>query len=409
MHAFEQYMARVAQAAKTLKLSPVDEQKLLTPDNVIQHTLSVDLSVGHQELPAYRVQFNNARGPYKGGIRFHPAADLDEVKALAAMMAIKCAVVNIPLGGGKGGVTFDPRLYSKEDVLMVGRAWARAFHADIGPHKDVPAPDVYTNSEIMDAMLEEYEAVTGQKAPGTFTGKSVGKGGIEGRDTATAMGGVYVLEAYLKERGIAHEDMRVAVHGFGNAGATAAILLYQRGFQIVGIADSHASLMSDDGLDPTLFHKLKQEGKSLLEAARGHSSLEVGTPDEVLTMEAEILIPAALDNVITANIARELESETKVILELANGPTAAEADEVLRTRGVDVLPDVLANAGGVAVSYLEWLQNNEGTNLSRDEVNTKLKEIMSAAWKDVETYAQKHSVTFREACYVLAIERILKA
>jgi glutamate dehydrogenase/leucine dehydrogenase len=304
-------------------------------------------------------------------------------------------------------VTFDPRKYSKDDVLKVGRAWAHAFAADIGPTKDVPAPDVYTTSEIMDVMLEEYEKVTGRKAPGAFTGKSIGKGGLEGRDTATAMGGVYVLEAYLKERGIEHEDMKVAVHGFGNAGATVAMLLYHHGFQIVGIADSHAALMSDDGIDPTIFHKLKQEGKSLLEAARGHIAIEVGTPEEVLTMETDILIPAALDNVLTANIAHEIEA--KVIVELANGPTAAEADDVLRSRGIDVIPDVLANAGGVAVSYLEWLQNKEGTALGRDAVNKKLKEIMSSAWRDVETYAKKHSVTFRDACYVLAIERILKA
>lgn len=409
MHAFEQYTERVQKAAASLGLSSSDTQKLLTPNTVLEKTLSVDLSDGHHDFPAYRVQFNNARGPYKGGIRFHPAADLDEVKALAAMMAIKCAVVHIPLGGGKGGVTFDPRKYSKEDVLAVARAWARAFAEDIGPEKDVPAPDVYTTSEIMDVMLAEYESVIGQKAPGTFTGKSVGKGGIEGRDTATAMGGLFVLEAYLKERGLSHEGMRVAVHGFGNAGATAAILLYQHGFQIVGIADSHGALMCEEGLDPTIFHKLKQEGKTLLEAARGHVALEVGTPDEVLTMEAEILVPAALDNVITPNVARELESEVKVILELANGPTTAEADAILRERKIDVIPDVLANAGGVGVSYLEWVQNKEGTSLSRDEVNGKLKEIMSTAWRDVEAYAQAHSVTYRDAAYALAIERILHA
>ncbi len=249
MHAFEQYQARVTRAAALLGLTDAQVTRLMTPDRVIEKQLSVDLADGHHEFPAYRVQFNNARGPYKGGIRFHPAADLDEVKALAAMMAIKCAVVNIPLGGGKGGVTFDPRTYAKEDVHAVARAWARAFAADIGPDKDVPAPDVYTNSEIMDVMLSEYESVTGTKAPATFTGKSLGAGGLEGRDTATAMGGVYVLEAYLAERGIDHNDMKVAVHGFGNAGATVAMLLYDRGFTIVGIADSKTALISDEGLD----------------------------------------------------------------------------------------------------------------------------------------------------------------
>lgn len=407
MHAFEQYKARITRAAEILKLTPPEVQKLLTPDRVIQRTLDVDLSTGHQELAAYRVQFNNARGPYKGGIRFHPAADVDEVTALAAMMAIKCAVVNIPLGGGKGGVTFDPRKYSKEEVLTVARAWAQAFAEYIGPDKDVPAPDVYTNSEIMDAMLVEYESVVGYKAPGTFTGKSVDKGGIEGRDTATAMGGVYVLEAYLKERHKDANDLTVAVHGFGNAGATAAKLLYDRGFDIVGVADSHASLMAAEALDPYELEALKRGGKTLIQAAEEHDELEVGTPDEVLTMDADILIPAALDGVITTERATVLNAH--VVLELANGPTVADADPILKERGIDVIPDVLANAGGVAVSYLEWVQNQEGTHLSRDEVNAKLKDMMTKAWQDVESYAKKHSVTFRDACYVLAIERILKA
>lgn len=409
MHAFEQYEARIRNAAKILGLSDAQTAKLMTPDRVIEKTLSVDLADGHHEFPAYRVQFNNTRGPYKGGIRFHPAADQDEVKALAAMMAIKCAVVGIPLGGGKGGVTFDPRKYSKEDVLAVARAWARAFAGDIGPMKDVPAPDVYTNSEIMDVMLAEYESVTQQEAPGTFTGKSVGNGGIEGRDTATAMGGVFVLEAYLAERKINHNDMKVAVHGFGNAGATAAILLYERGFKIVGIADSKSALMSDEGLDPKVFHAAKERGESLIEAMRGHVALEVGTPDEVLTMPTDVLIPAALDNVIRPNDGVAEELEARVILELANGPTTADADDILKERGIDVIPDVLANAGGVAVSYLEWDTNNTGTTMTRAEVNAKLKEIMSAAWNEVSAFAREHSVTYRDAAYALAINKILEA
>lgn len=409
MHAFAQYGARVRRAGTLLGLTEEQVTSLLTPDRVIEKTLSVDLHDGHHEFPAYRVQFNNARGPYKGGIRFHPAADLDEVKALAAMMAIKCAVVGLPLGGGKGGVTFDPRNYTKEDVLTVGRAWARAFHTDIGPDKDVPAPDVYTNSDIMDAMLTEYESVTGTQAPGTFTGKSVGKGGLEGRDTATAMGGVFVLEAYLAEKGITKGDLQVAVHGFGNAGATAAQLLYQRGFKIVGIADSKFSIMSDEGLDPRHFHEAKERGESLLDAVRGHVALEVGTPDEVLTMPTDILIPAALDNTLTAGTGVAEEVTARVILELANGPTTKDADAVFAQRSIDVLPDVLANAGGVAVSYLEWETNVHGTTLTRSEVNEKLKGIMSTAWSAVSAYAAAHGVSYRDAAYALAVKKILDA
>lgn len=409
MHAFEQYEARVRRAAQTLGLTEQNITKLLTPDAILEKHLSVDLSDGHHDFPAYRVQFNNARGPYKGGIRFHPAADLDEVKALAAMMAIKCAVVGIPLGGGKGGVTFNPRAYSTDDVHTVARAWARAFAEHIGPQKDVPAPDVYTNSEIMDVMLEEYQNVTGRLAPATFTGKSVGKGGIEGRDTATAMGGVFVLEAYLAERGIDQDDRTVAVHGFGNAGATVAQLLYDRGFKIVGIADSKNALMSDEGLDPHVFHAAKERGESLIDAMRGHNTLEIGTPDEVLTMPTDILVPASLDNVITPNEGVAEELEAKVILELANGPTSADADEILKKRGIDVIPDVLANAGGVAVSYLEWEQNQTGTNKSREEVNMELKTIMAKAWSEVSQFAKEHNETYRDAAYALAIKKILDA
>jgi glutamate dehydrogenase/leucine dehydrogenase len=409
MNAFDQYRARIADVSPILGLTGPQMTALETPDKVIEKTLNVELGGTTVSLPAYRVQFNNARGPYKGGIRFHPAADLDEVKALAAMMAIKCAVVNIPMGGGKGGVAFDPKQYTKDEVLTVGRAWAHAFAEDIGPQKDVPAPDVYTNGDIMAVMLDEYERTTGTRAPATFTGKPVAIGGLEGRDTATAMGGVFVLEAYMAERNMKPNDMRVAVHGFGNAGATVAKLLYDRGFDIVGIADSHAAIMSDEALNPYVFDESKKAGKTLIEAAEGHVGLEIGTPDEVLTIEAEILIPAALDNVIAPGTGVAEEVRAKVILELANGPTVAEADTILAARHIDVIPDVLANAGGVAVSYLEWDQNLKGTTLTRDEVNAQLKDIMARAWTDVAAFSTAHSVTFRMAAYALAVERILQA
>lgn len=417
MHAFDQYKARLKEAADILSLSSEQVRDLETPDHILEKTLSVSLGGVPSELPAYRVQFSNARGPYKGGIRFHPAADLDEVKALAAMMAIKCAVVDIPMGGGKGGVTFNPKAVSKEDVLEVSRAWARAFSDDIGPDKDIPAPDVYTNSEIMAVMLDEYEKTKGVKAPATFTGKPLDKGGIEGRDQATAMGGVYVLEAYVAEKGWKASDLKVAVHGFGNAGATAAELLHARGYKIVGLADSKGAVMSGKGLDPNVFQKVKQENKSVKEmycngtvcdeGLLERDSVVVGDPNAVLTMDADILIPAALDGVITAEVARAMRA--KVVLELANGPTVAEADAILEERGIDVIPDVLANAGGVTVSYFEWEQNLKGTNYKRDEVNARLKDVMSKAWNDVSAFAKKHGITFRKASFVLAVERIVAA
>lgn len=414
MHAFDQYKARLKETAEILKLSPEEVAAFETPEKILEKKLSVTLGGKPTELPAYRVQFSSARGPYKGGIRFHPAADLDEVKALAAMMAIKCAVVDIPMGGGKGGVTFDPKASSKEEIFEVSRAWARAFASDIGPDKDIPAPDVYTNGEIMSVMLDEYEKVTGTKAPATFTGKPVSNGGIEGRDTATAMGGVYVLEAYVAEKGWSPADLKVAVHGFGNAGATAAQLLHERGYKIVGLADSKGAVMSNRGLDPMRFQEVKNQNKSIKEmychgsvcdeGMMEKDSVVVGDPNSVLTMDADILIPAALDGVITPEVARQMKA--KVVLELANGPTLAEADAILEERTIDVIPDVLANAGGVTVSYFEWDQNLKGTVHTREDVNARLKEVMSKAWQGVSAFAKKHTVTFRKAAFALAVERI---
>lgn len=417
MHAFDQYKARLQEVAEILKLNTAEISVFMTPEKILEKTLHVTLGGLPARLPAYRVQFNSARGPYKGGIRFHPAADLDEVQALAGMMAIKCAVVDIPMGGGKGGVTFDPKSVTKEEIFEVSRAWAREFASDIGPEKDIPAPDVYTNSEIMAVMLEEFEKVTGTKAAATFTGKPIAKGGIEGRDTATAMGGVFVLEAYVAEKDWKPADLRVAVHGFGNAGATAAQLLYERGYKIVGLADSKGAVMSNRGLDPMKFQEVKNQNKSIKEmychgtvcdeGMMEKDGVVVGDPNAVLTMEADILIPAALDGVITAEVAQEMRA--KVVLELANGPTLAEADAILEERKIEVIPDVLANAGGVTVSYFEWDQNLKGTVHTRQEVNVRLKEVMTKAWNDVSAFSRKHSITYRKAAFALAVERILLA
>jgi glutamate dehydrogenase (NADP+) len=416
MSAFNQYKARIEETARILGLSADDVRTLETPDRVIEKALTVVIDGVERQLPAYRVQFSNARGPYKGGIRFHPEADLDEVMTLAAMMSIKCAVVDIPLGGGKGGVTFDPKGLSKTDIEVVARAWARAFAPDIGPQRDTPAPDMYTNTEVMAVMLDEYEKVTGTKAPGTFTGKPVELGGIPGRDTATALGGVYVLEAYLKEKQKAL-PLRVAIHGFGNAGATAASILHGRGFTIVGIADSKGSVMSAAGLNPAAFVQIKNENRSLRDMYCTGSVCDIGTleregvaigaPDEVLTMDADILVPAALDCAVTDEIAKAVRAT--VILELANGPVSANADTVLAARGIDVIPDALANAGGVVVSYFEWLQNTTGQSMTRTEVNDRLQGVMHQAWDGVSRFAKSHDVPYREAAFALAIRRILDA
>jgi len=417
MNAFDQYLAHVERVTELLKLSPEESQVLLEPDRIIEKKLRVTVGGVVVELPAYRVQFSNARGPYKGGIRFHPAADLDEVKALAAMMAIKCAVVGIPMGGGKGGVTFNPKSATPEEIKVISRAFVGAMYEHLGPDKDVPAPDVYTNAEIMGVMLDEYEKKLGQSAPAAFTGKPLSLGGVPGRDTATAMGGVFVLEAYLKEKNITANGFRVAIHGFGNAGATVATLLYERGFKIVGIADSKGSVMSQQGLNPEVFVHVKNNHQSIRDvychgSVCNESKLEVegvtlGEPNDVLVMDTDVLIPAALDGVITKEVASRIKA--KVVIELANGPTTAEGDLELEKRGIAVVPDVLANAGGVTVSYFEWIQGKTGKMLKREEVNESLKEVMHTAWNDISKIAIEHGVHYRLSAFILATNRILQA
>ncbi|HEY4473900.1 MAG TPA: Glu/Leu/Phe/Val dehydrogenase [Candidatus Paceibacterota bacterium] len=417
MNPFDQYAANVRKTAELLKLSKKDTDALLTPDRIIEKKLSVSIGKKKKTLTAYRVQFSNARGPYKGGIRFHPKADLHEVKALAAMMAIKCAVVGIPMGGGKGGVVVDPKTLSREEVHALSRAFARAFAPYIGPDKDIPAPDVYTNPEIMAVMLDEYEKVKGVSAPGTFTGKPLSIGGVPGRDTATAMGALFVLHAFVKEKKWNPKSLRVAIHGFGNAGATMATFLYERGYRIVGLADSKGSVMSQKGLDPAVFNRIKNEHKSLRDAYCQGSvcdesrlrkeKVTIGEPEAVLSMDCDILIPAALDGVITEAVAKKVQA--KAILELANGPTTADADVILLREEVPVIPDVLANAGGVTVSYFEWVQNNTGIPMTRVEVNKRLEKVMTVAWADVSRFANEYGVPYRIAAFALGVERILEA
>lgn len=414
---YREYLSYVHNALTILGVAEKEARPLLEPHAILKKDLSVSLKGVTTKIPAYRVQFNNARGPYKGGIRFHQNADEDEVKALAAMMAIKCAVVNIPFGGGKGGVMFDPKVLEREDVHAAARAFVQAFRDDIGPDTDIPAPDVYTTAEIMGVMLDEYEKIHGKSTPAAFTGKPLSLGGIPGRDTATAYGGRVVLEAYVTEKKMARENLRVAVHGFGNAGATIARLLHQSGYTIVGIADSKGSVMSSAGLDPTRFERIKNAGQKVAslycegsvcdDSKLRDDSVKVGDPDDVLTMDADIIIPAALDGVITKDVAQRMQAHT--VLELANGPTKAEADEVLFSKGVSVIPDILANAGGVTVSYFEWLAGRTGERFIREGVNERLREVMTDAWQDVSRFAYEKDISYRTAAFTLGAQRILQA
>lgn len=405
MAAFDYFKRNVGKAADLLQLSDEDRASFMAPDRVLKADLEVLMDDGRTETyPAYRVQFDNARGPYKGGIRFHPDADEDEVMALAAMMAIKCAVVDIPFGGAKGGVTVDPKHLSSAELDRLARAYVRAFAENLGPDIDVPAPDVYTNPTIMATMLDEYEAVTGKPAPAMITGKPLEKGGIVGRDTATADGAIYVLEALLEDQHRSLEKIEVAVQGAGNAGAQAAHLVDTHGGKVVALADSRGTLLNADGINVAAVLALKEAGKSV------HDASEYGTPagpEAVITAACDVLIPAALEEVVTGKNAGDVMAT--VVLEVANGPVTPEADELLTSRAIGVVPDVLANAGGVTVSYFEWLQNRSDETWDRARVTERLRATMRDAYRDVADFAHERGITLREAAYALALTRILEA
>ena len=403
---FAFYLSRLEAVQRLLGLSAEEIKPLQEPMQVLSVPLTVQLESGKTEqFDAYRVQFNNARGPYKGGIRYHPQADLDEVKALAAAMALKCAVVGIPLGGAKGGVRFDPKAYSARDIEAISRAWSRAMAPHIGVDKDIPAPDVYTTPQIMGYMLDEYEKTTGKSEPGMITGKPLAIGGSLGRDTATAQGGVHVLRSYLASLGKELRGQRVIVQGFGNAGRHAAQLLVAEGARIVGLSDSQNGIYCEQGLMLEEVMRIKDGGESV--AAYAKEGVRVVSNEELLTLDADVLIPAALDNQITQANASAVKASC--ILELANGPTSPEADEILETRKITVIPDILANAGGVTVSYFEWVQNRQGFYWTAQEVQERLRPIMERAFTDLGTFAKEKSVSLRQAAFALAVSRIVEA
>lgn len=402
MAAFQYFKENVDKAVKLLGLSEAERAALEKPDRILKADLTIPLTAGGTgTFHAYRVQFNNARGPYKGGIRFHPDADEDEVEALAAMMAIKCAVVDIPFGGAKGGVAVDPKKISKEDIDNLSREYVKVFAEHLGPDSDIPAPDVYTNAHIMGVMLDEYEKIVGHKAPAMITGKPLDKGGIVGRDTATADGAITVLVELLKDQHKNPAALRAAVQGAGNAGAQAARLLSDLGTKVVALADSSGTLLDPHGISVDHVLRIKEEKGELSSAGN------VESRDAVITADADIFIPAALEEQVRRDNADSVKAD--IILEIANGPVTPEADVILAAKNVAVLPDVLANAGGVTVSYFEWLQNRSDEIWTRDRVKERLEDTMKDAYRDVADFALDRNVTLREAAYALALSRILSS
>jgi len=404
MSTFDNALRQLKEAALAVGGSTNNILSILgKPDHVYEFEIPVVMDSGDTRVfQGYRVQYNNSRGPYKGGIRFHSQVDIDEVTALAFWMTIKTAVVDIPMGGGKGGAIVDPKKLSTRELENLARGWVRKMHEHIGPSVDVPAPDVNTNAQTMDWMSDEYEKLSGDTSRAAFTGKSLGNGGSEGRGVATAQGGYYVFDEATRILGLG-APLRIVVQGFGNAGYTFAALAEKAGHAVVGVSDSRGGIYSPQGLDILAVAKAKKEHGSVI----GYPGVEQVGSEAILFKECDVLVPAALENQITENNAEDIRA--RVILELANGPTTPEADRLLWGKKIYVLPDVLANAGGVTVSYFEWVQNRAGEHWAETEVLEKLESIMRNAFRSVWSAHSQYSIDLRTAAFTLAIQRILES
>jgi glutamate dehydrogenase len=398
---WERSQAQLKKVAKIADLPPLLLARLLEPDRIVTVSLPVKMDSGNiQTFSGYRVQHNNILGPYKGGIRYHPNVSMDEVKALAFWMTLKCAVVDIPFGGGKGGITINPRELSKNELKKLSQLFANRIAPVIGPTQDVPAPDVNTTPEIMSWMMDEYSKIVGKSTPAVITGKPVSKGGSLGRTEATGFGGGYVLEHALQKMGFSKKGLTVAIQGFGNVGYHAALYLAKKGFRVVAISDSKQGVYDENGLDPRKVLEHKEKTGSLAGMGR------ILTNSELLELSVDILIPAALENVITKENADKIKA--KLIMELANGPTTTEADVLLHKKGIPVIPDILANAGGVCTSYFEWYQNMKKVRWTKQEVFDRLKKQMDRVTGDVFAMQKKYKTSLRDSAYLLALRRLQK-
>lgn len=376
--------------------------RLKNHDRILDLSVPVEMDNGTKQFfKGFRVQHNNLRGPYKGGLRYHPQVDMDEVRALAFWMTMKTALVDVPFGGGKGGVSVDPRNLSEGELERLSESFGRALAPNIGPMIDVPAPDVNTNGQIMSWIRTAYEKTVGAPTPAVITGKAITDGGSQGRTEATGFGGVYVLTAFLNQSDKQGVGKTVAIQGFGNVGSYCARALIAAGYTVVAIADSSGAIYADEGIlniDALEAHK---RTTGLLAGFPG--TREISSQD-ILTLDVAILVPAALENAITKENAGAVKAS--IVLELANGPLTPEADSILRERGVVVLPDILANAGGVTVSYFEWYQNMNNEQWTKEMCLKKLEEKMQRATAQVVAMASKTNTTLREAAYLVALERL---
>jgi glutamate dehydrogenase (NADP+) len=413
MNVFEDALSRLGSIADSADISTEITDSLLCPKAMLTVSLPVRMDDGSmQYFKAYRCQYNDVLGPTKGGIRYHPNVTAEEVSALALWMTIKCAAVGLPYGGAKGGIVVDPKSLSPMELERLSRSYIRAMADFIGPENDIPAPDVYTNERIMGWMADEYQAIKRIKAPGVITGKPVSLGGSLGRSDATGRG-AYICIVQLSEKlGLEPAKTKVAVQGFGNGGYHCARLLHEAGYQIVAISDSKGAIYSDQGFDVPSIYQQKQESKQLKGVYCKGSVCEMVecehiSNEQLLELDVDILIPAALEGVITAKNAESIRA--KYVVEIANGPITSDADDILQNKGITVIPDVLANAGGVTVSYFEWAQNRQGYAWPIDEVHNKLHDKIETAFNNVWKLAKSENRSIRNATYTLALRHLCDA
>jgi glutamate dehydrogenase (NAD(P)+) len=391
-------------AAEFLKLDPGLRQILRTPKRVLEVSIPTKMDNGQVKvLTGYRVQHNVSRGPGTGGVRFHPNVTLDEMKALAAGMTWKTAAVNVPFGGAQGGVNCDAKRMSKSELERVTRRYASEILPLIGANSDIPAPDVYTDAQTMAWMMDTYAMTVGHASHGVVTGKPASIGGSTGREEAMARGLVAVVEEACKLKKIALRGATVAIQGFGHSGATVARIFAEKKAKIIALSDTRGGVTNSRGIDPLKAFRYKERSGTVV----GMPGAARTTNDELLTMKCDILVPAALENVITLNNAEAIKA--RIVAEAANGPTTPHADEILARRGITVLPDILANAGGVTISYFEWVQNQQGITWDAEEVNARLQKTIVRAFHEMVETMRKHHVPPRAGAMILAVNRVAEA
>lgn len=405
---YDNVLKVVEQAAGILGYKQSDYEAIKFPERELKVSIPVKMDDGSVHVfEGFRIQHSTSRGPAKGGIRFHPCVNNDEVKALAAWMTFKCAVVNIPYGGGKGGVVCDPLQLSERELRALTRRFTAAIAPLIGPDQDIPAPDVGSNAAVMGWMMDTYSMLKGHCVHGVVTGKPIELGGALGRNEATGRGVMFTTKNILNKLNIPVKGTTVAVQGMGNVGSVTAKLLQEEGMKVVAVSDVSCALYNEDGLDiAAILEYLSRDRKNLLKDLDLKGAAVI-TNEELLTLDVKVLIPAALENQVTENNVDSIKAE--VIVEAANGPVSPEADEVLAEKGIVLVPDILANAGGVVVSYFEWVQNIQSVNWTEAEVNEKLKNIMDPAFDAVWNIAQENHTTLRTGAYLIAIRRVVEA